>query len=365
MTADRHPDATIVYTDGACINNPGPGGWAWAIPGGAHQSGYDEQTTNQRMEVTAAFEAVLALPGRVHIVSDSTYVVNCFEKRWYEGWLKRRWLNAQKQPVANQDLWKPFIELYLSRLDTDGQISFEWVKGHSDNEFNDLVDRLATEAARTQAARGGDEPPTDLGEPDDVSFGAGVSTATASTATVSTAAVSKAAVSSKPLAGFSVAVFGHRPPQLGGYDESNPIAVDVRRRLGEAIGGFAALHSDMSIISGLGLGTEQLAAEVASTLGVPYVAALPFPNPDRVWPRPSRDRFARLLDGARATMTITPTAPQTKQDAGKAAGARDRWLAANCDAAIVVWDGQDRNLGGVVGALERRDVQTVIIAPGG
>ena len=77
--------ATVAYTDGACRGNPGPGGWAWAVPGGRWESGYDPATTNQRMEIIAAFRAVQALEGPVHIVSDSTYVVNCFRGRLVGG----------------------------------------------------------------------------------------------------------------------------------------------------------------------------------------------------------------------------------------------------------------------------------------
>src|SRR6202044_2402288 len=100
---------TIVYTDGACSGNPGPGGWAWAVPAGPWQSGAAAHTTNQRMEVTAALEAVTTLEGPLEVVSDSTYVVNCFRDRWWEGWLARGWLNSQKKPVANRDLWEPLI----------------------------------------------------------------------------------------------------------------------------------------------------------------------------------------------------------------------------------------------------------------
>ena len=96
---------TVVYTDGACSGNPGPGGWAWAVEGGKFASGPAAQTTNQRMEVTAVLEALRALPGKVEVVSDSTYVINCFRDRWWEGWLKKGWLNSQRKPVANRDLW--------------------------------------------------------------------------------------------------------------------------------------------------------------------------------------------------------------------------------------------------------------------
>ena len=147
--------ATVAYTDGACSGNPGPGGWAWAIPGGAYASGAATHTTNQRMEIEAALEAARAIDGPLRIVSDSTYVVNCFRDRWWEGWLARNWVNKAKKPVANRDLWEPLIDLVRSR----GDITFEWVKGHSGDPMNDLVDRLAVEAAETQKGRAGDEPP--------------------------------------------------------------------------------------------------------------------------------------------------------------------------------------------------------------
>src|SRR5579884_1499590 len=95
---------TVVYTDGACLGNPGPGGWAWAVPDGAFCSGASPRSTNQRMEITAVLEAVGTLPGALSVVSDSTYVVHCFRDRWYEGWIARGWRNSQRKPVANRDL---------------------------------------------------------------------------------------------------------------------------------------------------------------------------------------------------------------------------------------------------------------------
>jgi ribonuclease HI len=142
---------TIAYTDGACSGNPGPGGWAWAVEGGTFGTGAAANTTNQRMEITAALEAVRANPGPLEIVSDSTYVVNCFRDRWWEGWLKRGWRNSQRKPVANRDLWEPLIQLVRERDD----VSFVWVKGHSDDKMNDLVDRLAVEAGQLQLGRTG------------------------------------------------------------------------------------------------------------------------------------------------------------------------------------------------------------------
>ena len=140
-----------MYTDGACQGNPGPGGWAWAVPAGRYQSGPEGYTTNQRMEIRAALEAVTTLAGPLEVVSDSTYVVNCFRDRWWEGWLARGWINSAKKPVANRDLWEPLIEAYRAE---PGRIRFRWVKGHSSDPMNDLVDRLAVAAA---AAQSGDQ----------------------------------------------------------------------------------------------------------------------------------------------------------------------------------------------------------------
>src|SRR5215218_3554448 len=148
--------ATVAYTDGACLGNPGPGGWAWAVPDGPFASGAADRTTNQRMEIQAALEAVRALPGRLQVVSDSTYVVNCFRDRWWEGWRARGWMNKARRPVANRDLWEPLIDAVQAE---PGRVRFTWVKGHSDDVMNDLVDRLAIEAARTQEWRRGEGTP--------------------------------------------------------------------------------------------------------------------------------------------------------------------------------------------------------------
>ena len=137
-----------VWTDGACSGNPGPGGWAWATRDGRQASGGATATTNQRMEIQAALEAVTALDGPLVVVSDSTYVVNCFRDGWWRGWLARGWVNSAKKPVANRDLWEPLIAAVTAR----GTITFRWVKGHSGDAMNDLVDRLAVEAARAVVA---------------------------------------------------------------------------------------------------------------------------------------------------------------------------------------------------------------------
>ncbi len=151
---DDRVASTIIYTDGSCLGNPGPGGWAWAIQGGPSASGAERLTTNQRMEVTAALEALEWLTkntdgheAKAVVVSDSSYLVNCFNFKWWEGWLKRQWRNSKGHLVANRDLWEPLLELVL-----DGPITveFSWTKGHAGNDMNELVDSMANEAARLQ-----------------------------------------------------------------------------------------------------------------------------------------------------------------------------------------------------------------------
>jgi ribonuclease HI len=102
------------------------------------------------MELTAALQAVRALEGPLEVVSDSTYVVNCFRDRWWEGWLQRNWVNSQRKPVANRDLWEPLVDIARHR-----QIRFRWVKGHAQDRMNDLVDQLAVAARRTQQGQQG------------------------------------------------------------------------------------------------------------------------------------------------------------------------------------------------------------------
>jgi ribonuclease HI len=98
------------------------------------------------MEIQAALEAVRALDGPLVVVSDSTYVVNCFRDGWWRGWLARGWLTSAKKPVANRDLWEPLVNAVRER----GDVTFRWVKGHSGDRMNDLVDQLAVRAGQAQ-----------------------------------------------------------------------------------------------------------------------------------------------------------------------------------------------------------------------
>ncbi|SFI84453.1 ribonuclease HI [Thermoflavimicrobium dichotomicum] len=129
----------MIYTDGACSGNPGPGGWAAILIYGAHQkeiSGGEKETTNNRMELTAVIEALKALkePCRVKVYSDSAYIVNCFHQKWYEKWERTGF-------KKNEDLWRELL-----RLVRQHDVEFIKVKGHSDVELNNRCDELARAA---------------------------------------------------------------------------------------------------------------------------------------------------------------------------------------------------------------------------
>jgi ribosomal protein S18 acetylase RimI-like enzyme len=108
------------------------------------------------MEINAALDAARRLDGPLEVVSDSAYVVNCFKRRWWEKWVVNGWVGASRQPVANRDLWEPLVEMYRA---VPGRLTFRWVKGHSTDPFNDLVDRLAVAAASSQHGAEGERPP--------------------------------------------------------------------------------------------------------------------------------------------------------------------------------------------------------------
>ena len=132
-----------IYTDGACSGNPGPGGWAAILMAGGVKkelSGGERDTTNNRMELMAVIEGLSALkrPCKVDVYSDSAYVVNAFSQNWIEKWIKNGWKNSAKAEVANSDLWKRLIELTSLH-----DVTFNKVKGHADNEFNNRCDELA------------------------------------------------------------------------------------------------------------------------------------------------------------------------------------------------------------------------------
>ena len=136
-----------IYTDGACSGNPGPGGGCAILEYQGREkmiSGGEESTTNNRMELMAVIVALEALnrPCDVEVHSDSQYVVNAFNKHWIDGWKKRGWKTANKQPVKNRDLWERLLTAKSKH-----KVEFIWVKGHAGHELNERCDELATTAA--------------------------------------------------------------------------------------------------------------------------------------------------------------------------------------------------------------------------
>ena len=147
MAAPSALDADyIIHTDGSCLRNPGgAGGWAAVIETAAtgaveEKSGGDPETTNNRMELTAALMALTAVPegARVALYTDSQYLKNAFTKFWLPAWKKRGWKKADGEPVLNQDLWVQLDAAFAAR-----QVQFHWVKGHAGNPRNERCDALA------------------------------------------------------------------------------------------------------------------------------------------------------------------------------------------------------------------------------
>lgn len=133
----------LIYTDGACGGNPGPGGYGCVLIYGSHKkqiSGGERETTNNRMELTAVIKALDSLkePCRVTLTSDSKYVVDAVTKGWVYSWRDNGWKKADKKPALNVDLWETLLPL----LDRH-EVTFEWIKGHDGHEYNELCDRLA------------------------------------------------------------------------------------------------------------------------------------------------------------------------------------------------------------------------------
>lgn len=139
-------EEVIIYTDGACSGNPGPGGWGSILiyKGNKKEiSGGKSNTTNNIMELTAVIEGLklLKFPCKVKLYSDSAYVVNAFNQKWIYGWLKNGWKNSSKEPVKNKELWQELYELTKIH-----EVEFIKVKGHADNEYNNKCDELARNA---------------------------------------------------------------------------------------------------------------------------------------------------------------------------------------------------------------------------
>ena len=141
-----------IFTDGACSGNPGPGGWGALLISGGHRKdicGGEPDTTNNRMEMMAAIQALEALikPCHVELHTDSTYVMKGISE-WIHGWKKRGWKTADKKPVKNEDLWR--------RLDTARDrhtVDWRWVKGHAGHELNEHADFLAGKGLKEALAK--------------------------------------------------------------------------------------------------------------------------------------------------------------------------------------------------------------------
>lgn len=139
----------IIYTDGACSGNPGPGGWGAVLFSGERKkeiSGAEAQTTNQRMElkaVVAALKALKVTDWEVEVYSDSAYLVNAFEQKWLDKWQQNGWRNSKKDAVANQDLWQELLQ-----LTGKNRVTMKKVKGHAGDEYNERCDQLARQAIK-------------------------------------------------------------------------------------------------------------------------------------------------------------------------------------------------------------------------
>lgn len=139
-----------LFTDGACLGNPGPGGWAAVLHFGEHIKeiyGSEKATTNNRMELTAAIKGLEILKEKCEVIitTDSEYVKNGITQ-WIHGWKKRGWVKADKSPVINRDLWEA-LDFQVSRHSTD----WRWTKGHANHADNNRCDELCTRAARDQS----------------------------------------------------------------------------------------------------------------------------------------------------------------------------------------------------------------------
>lgn len=139
-------EEVIIYTDGACSGNPGPGGWGSVLMYKDNKkeiSGSKENTTNNVMELTAVIEGLKLLKFKcnVKLYSDSAYVVNAFNQKWIYGWIKNGWKNSNKEPVKNKELWQELYELTKKH-----NVEFIKVKGHADNIYNNRCDELARNA---------------------------------------------------------------------------------------------------------------------------------------------------------------------------------------------------------------------------
>ena len=144
---EKSKNMVEIFADGACSGNPGPGGYGAILKYGKtvkEISGYELQTTNNRMEMTGVIEALRLIkrPCRIRVLTDSSYVVKGMSE-WVPRWIKKNWMTASKKPVLNRNLWETLIELSQPH-----EIRWEWIRGHAGHKENERCDRLAREAIR-------------------------------------------------------------------------------------------------------------------------------------------------------------------------------------------------------------------------
>lgn len=151
---DKSRTEVLMYTDGACSGNPGPGGWAYLLEHNGRRkegSGSEAITTNNRMEMKAIIEGlkVLKRPCKVTICSDSALIINAFKDKWIDGWISRGWKKADKKPVENRDLWEEMLVVMQPH-----SIVWKKVKGHSTDARNNRVDELAVIESKKNSGNG-------------------------------------------------------------------------------------------------------------------------------------------------------------------------------------------------------------------
>jgi hypothetical protein len=268
------------------------------------------------MEIRAVLELTRAVDGPLVVVSDSTYVVNCWRDSWWRGWLAKGWKNSQRKPVANRDLWEPLVEVFRDRPD----FSMEWVKGHGGDPMNDLVDRLAVAASYERSGSGDGPPPQELLDQSD---------------RPGLAAAAASGPDPRVPDGWRLVVTGLRDPSLEA--DAHPIGEQLTRILDAQ----RQLHDDLVVLTGLRAGAEAVGAGAAQRAGVPYVAVLPYPDPVAGRPEADQARFQRLLDAAERVVVLERKRPTDGDGRRASLQRRDGWLRKVADSAVVVTDGED------------------------
>lgn len=337
------PAPMRVYTDGACSGNPGPGGWAWASSPTHHASGGEADTTNNRMELTAVLRAIEDNPGPLTVVMDSTYVKSGLES-WSKGWVRNGWRTKAGGEVKNRDLWEELIEVRDAR--PPGELTFEWVKGHSGDVMNDLVDELAVVQRDAHRAVG--------------ASGAGPGGAAPRPAGAKLADLppeeqraERRRRDPRIPPGHLLLVLGHTPDGLGGWDP-NPIADGIRDRLVDYLATMTRLHPDLLVLTGLRPGAEVLAAEAAIRADAPYAAVVGFPGIEKNLSAASQARFRDLVGRAAVSVRFEKTTPADNDAFRRAMARRDAWLIAAADEALLVWDEVDNRYDRLFASLDRR-----------